>query len=156
HVRGLEVPVDDPVLVERVEGARDLGAAEGGLAPGQRALLDPALERASGEELHGEPEHALLLARAETPGDVGMLDPGRDLGFSLERADDLPLVRRLAGEELEGRGPPVRADGAVDGAHAAAAEEALDLVGAYALGVTSGHGASHPRSGRAGSPSCRR
>ena len=135
RVGGLQVPVDEPGAVDRLESARDLCAVGGRLAPGElRPLVEHRRERpATRDELEREPGDSLLLARgidlrhvlvsdrrgrarlACEAARVGRVraDPDRD---HLERDPAAePFVLRL-----------------VDGSHAALAEEAEDAVAAEA------------------------
>ena len=123
-----------------------MGVADGGadVEEEEEALLE--IERAAGavlgdgdavfDELHDEEGNAVGTGAAvEEAGDVGMFEAGEDLAFLLEATEDGTGVEAAA-EELDGdfflKGGVV-ADGAVDGAHAAAAEEAGDAIGAEAL-----------------------
>src|SRR5262249_43507475 len=129
HVRGLQVAVDEPARVDRLEAARHLGSERGGLAPRDpSALLQPLVERARRQELEHEVERARVLARALDARDVRMLDRDRELALSPEARDE--AGRRVAEEELDRDGSPARVSRLVDDPHAAASEDALDRVSA--------------------------
>src|SRR5581483_4932727 len=132
-VVGLQVAVDDPGGVDRLEAARDPDRDLDRLAPGvAAALLEHLADRAAPDELEDDEEPAPVLARRVDARHVRVRD-GRGGAALADEAAARFLARERAGEEdLEGDGSPRGVARLVDGAHAALAEEPDDLVAADA------------------------
>ena len=85
QVLGLQVAVDEPGRVHRLEGARDLGADDGRLAPRKTAFLAQTLpERASRHELEGEIGRARDHSRVQHSCHMGVHDGARRASLALE------------------------------------------------------------------------
>ena len=129
-VRGLDVAVDEALLVRRVERIGDLGEELDRASRLEGALLGEDLrEVAALDVAHGEEEDAVLLARLEDRDDVRVVEGGGDLRLPQEALPETLVLRELGGDHLE---RDLAAEpgflGAVDRAHAAAADERLDAV----------------------------
>ncbi|OFW47357.1 MAG: hypothetical protein A3J29_23325 [Acidobacteria bacterium RIFCSPLOWO2_12_FULL_67_14b] len=116
HIRGLQVTVQDALVVRGLEGAGDLD--------GQRRRpirCDRSMQRKALDVLHHEIVGADVVQRA----DMGMVQRGDGAGLALE-AGDVARLRALDGDR------PVQAGvaGGPDFAHPALADERDDLVGA--------------------------
>src|SRR4029453_12289473 len=77
QVLGLEVPVDDPLLVRRGEAARDLDRVIECLARRQSARRQAAAKSFAFEELRDDVRRAIVRTDAENGGDVGGITPPR-------------------------------------------------------------------------------
>ena len=86
-------------------------------------------EVAAGHQLHGEVALAVVLAHLVDRHDAGVVEQRHRLGLVLEPPQLVVAGQDAGPDHLQGDGP-VEADlaGAVDDAHAAAAELGLDLV----------------------------
>ena len=118
--RGVERPGDvDP-------DARRLLLVEGAVV-GQ-----PLLDRLPFHEFHGEPEAAVVLARLEDRDDARIVEPGEGLNLDLELLEEALLEVGIDGgrrvEHFDGD-PPSHGPlpGAIDGAHPAASEDAVEM-----------------------------
>ena len=139
-VRGLQVAVDDPALVQRLEGGEHPERDREGVGDAERAASQPLRRRLALEELHRDEELALVLADLVELAHVRVVDRGRGAGLPPE-----PPARRVVGAErrhlLQGDGaaePLV--PGGVDDAHPALAELPGHGVGADARGHAVGSG----------------
>jgi hypothetical protein len=128
-VGGLDVAVDDALLVGRPQGLDDLGGGLEGFAGGQGPLADPVAQGPALDELHGEEELVLDLADLVDAADVGMAEGRGRLGLADEAGPDGRVRVGRLGQELEG---DLAVEGGVLGqidlAHAALAELAEDGV----------------------------
>ena len=134
-VAGLEVAVDDEVLVGVLDGGRDLAQEREARAQGEAVGGGVGGDGDAVDVLHDEVRLAVGGdAAVEQGGDVPVVEVGEDLAFVAEAADgEVALV--AAAEELEGDAfleLVVGADPLVDGPHAADADEAGEGVGADA------------------------
>ena len=125
HVGGLDVTVDDQVLVCVLHGGADLSKelqARGGVEPVCVAVLH---DRLPFDELHREVRPSVRRAAAvEQSGDIRMLEAGEDLPLVPEAADDAVGVH-AALEHLDRHALLERiivANAKIDGSHAAMAE----------------------------------
>ena len=148
-VLGLDVAVDDAVLVGVVERARGLGGDAEGVFERELALAaEPVAQRFALDERHGEPQLAGRFAGVEHGQDVGMLEPGGEVDLALE-ALGAERGGKLGEEDLEGDGPVVaEVVREIDDRHAAAAELALE-------GVAVGEGVAHAVRHSHGAPAAR-
>jgi len=105
HVLGLEVTVEDPVLVRgrhRVgEGDRDREEP----VEGQPSLGDRARERLALDVLHREETVAVGLLDRVQGHDAGVVEGGDRPGLALEPLDLVRVLRGLRRKELEGHPP---------------------------------------------------
>ena len=130
HVLGLQVAVDDALLVGRRQPVRDLGADLDGLAQGQRAAGNALAQRLAFEQLRDDVGGALVVTRVVDREDVGMVEQARGAGLLLEAAQPVGVGREGAGQDLDRHvARQARVAGAVDLAHSARAQESGDLVG---------------------------
>ena len=100
-VGGLEVAVDDPLLVRRLERLGDLPRDGEGLVERQRAALQPFGEVFALDELHDEGADAARLLEAVDRGDVGVLQLGQDLRLALEPREAVGVGGERLGEDLD-------------------------------------------------------
>ena len=130
QVLGLEVAVDDPLLVRRRESMRDLRRVLRGLARRQRAGLEPLAQRFALQQLHDGVGHAVRGAEVEDREDVRVRERGDRARLALEARERLGVGRNPLRQHLErdvARQPRVAR--AVDLAHSSRAERSQDLVG---------------------------
>ena len=100
-VAGLEVAVDDQVLVGEVDGRADLPEELQALAHRQLPVVAVLVDRPPLDVLHDEVGAAVLGGAAvEQLGDVRMVEVGEDLALGAEAADDLVGVH-AAPDELD-------------------------------------------------------
>ena len=129
QVLGLQVPVNDPLLVRRRQPAGDLDRVVGGLAHRQRAAREPRAQRLAFEELRDDVRRTFERTELVDRRDVGVVEPAGGLGFLLEPAQAFGVQRERRGQHLD-RDVALQAlvARAVDLAHPSGAEEAEDLV----------------------------
>ena len=130
HVGGLDVPVDQPAGVRRVQRGRGLGDQRAG--PGGRQRAHPVDQRphvAAGDVAHGDVQHTVGLPGAEHRNDVRVLGGRRYAGLLDEPRPEYLVAGEVGGQHLQGH-PPVEVVvvGAVDHGHAAPADLLLDPV----------------------------
>ncbi len=101
HVGGLEVAVDDPLLVRGLERLGDLPRDGEGLVERERAALQPFGEVFALDELHDEGADAARLLEAVDRGDVGVLQLGEDLRLALEAREAVGVRGERLGEDLD-------------------------------------------------------
>ncbi len=130
HVAGLDVAMDQPLLVGCVECARRLFRECDHALRVERALLgDEPCEVRAFHVAHREEEHSFGLARLEDRDDVRVVERGGDPRLAQEALPEALVVRELGRENLERNGAAeVDVPGAIDGTHAAAAEQDVDFV----------------------------
>jgi len=125
----------DEVLVREVDGAEDDAKKLDALADGELARGAVLVDGLAFDVLGDEVGNAVIgLAGVEQLDDGGVIEDGEGLALVLEAAEDV-VVKETGANELEGDTLAEFAIGAlgeVDGAHAAAADLAKDLVGADA------------------------
>jgi hypothetical protein len=126
-VGGLEVAVDEADLMRGGEAVAGLAEHVDDLGPGPRADTQPVAEGAALDVLHGDEDLVAVDAGLVHADDVRVLQAGHGLGLALQAfAGALAGGHRL--EELEGDGAAeLGVVGGVDDAHAAGAEQLLDL-----------------------------
>jgi hypothetical protein len=151
-VGGLDVPVHHAQLVDGGEALAGLEKDPGGDAGVEGThLTDDGAEVLALEEFHDEEGELPGAAGGgvEDPDDVGVLDGLH--GFDLAGEASASVGVLLAADELEGDGLAGGGEGAVDGAHAALAEELEDAVALVEDGAfeVSGVG-GRPRGGHGG------
>ena len=129
-VRRLEVAMDDPDLVDGGQALRDLDRRRRRPRPAGRG---PARSRsfsvAPADQLHRDVLQAAVFAVFVDAADVPVADLARELDLGAEARRHLRRARHLRPQDLEG--DLVVEDlvaGAVDGAHAAAAQGRQDPV----------------------------
>ena len=128
-VGGLEVPVDDPLRVRRLERVRDLDPHLQQRPELERPSPDPLAQRLALEQLHRDEVLALVLVDLVDGADAGVVEGGGGAGLALEALERGRVPRHLRGQELERDvAAELRVLGLVDDAHAAAAELRRDPV----------------------------
>ena len=129
HIRRLEVPVDDALVVGLLERLRDLLGDLEGLVDGDRAPREPLLEVLPLDELEGEEGLPVGLLEPVDRGDVRVVEGGEEVGLALEAPQALFVLRHLGRQHLDRDVPvEVRVGGAVDLAHPPGPESRGDLV----------------------------
>ena len=128
-VAGLEVAVDDALLVGDLDGLGDLHADAGGFLHRQRSPSDLLGEGLSLGHLHHEEALALDVLEAVDPRDVGVGERREDAGLALEPLQPLHVFGEALGQHLEGHvAAELRVLGPPDLAHAALAQLRAHLV----------------------------
>ena len=128
-VRGLQVAVDDSLLVRGFERLGDLTADGDRLVQRDRALRDAVGERGAFDELEDERGAAVALFHTIDGCDVRMVQRGKQLRFAREPREAIVIGGHRGGQQLE-RDITLqpRIASAVDLAHPPAAEHRDDLV----------------------------
>src|SRR5262249_31382629 len=134
EVGGLDVAVDDALVVGVAEGAGGLEDDLAGLLGVEGALaLDVLVEVDAVDELHGQVPGAIDLLELGDPDDVGVAELQGAGGLALEAVEQGGLARQLAVEDLQGDlAARLRVAGAVDGPHPAGGDVVEHLVLAQA------------------------
>ena len=130
HVAGLDVAVHHAVGVRGVERLGDLGdQVDGPLGRQRAAALDQRAEVGPVDEAHVDEQPAVDLAVVVDRDDVRLAQPGDGVGLALEAALVLRVVGQRGGQQLQrDLAVAARVVGAVDLAHAARTDDALDPV----------------------------
>ena len=102
NVAGLDVPVNDALLMRMLHGLADGDEELQSLAGRQMLLVAELRDRNAMDEFHHEVRPATVgRARIEHLGDVGVVHQRQGLAFGLEPGDHLPRVHpRL--DDLQG------------------------------------------------------
>ena len=126
----LDVAVDEPARVRRVERVRDRREQGDGALGLERAVrLDDAVEIDAVDVAHDDVEPAVLLARVEHLDDARMLDLGGRAPLALEARAEADVVGEVRRQQLDRpRLVEVQVAAAVHRAHAALADHRLDPV----------------------------
>ena len=129
QVRGLDVPVNDFLLVRHRERRRRLAAEFLHIGDIERTLpLDHVLEGFTLHELHRNEGLALILAERVDGGDVGMVELGGKPSLALEAIGERGIAQGALAEQLErDRSIEVHIVGTVDLAHGSFAKELVKL-----------------------------
>lgn len=119
QVGRLDIAVDDPLPVRRVEGVGDLGAEIEDRRFRHRARREERLERLPLEQFHGEEALSFVLAEIVDRADVWMVQRRGSARLPFEPLDRARIVGQLRGQELQ-RDVPAQSQilGAIDDAHA--------------------------------------
>src|SRR5215472_6260654 len=109
--------------MSRIQSVRNLNREVEQCVDLKRLAFDQVPERLSFEQLHGDERLALMFANFVNRADIGMVERGRRLSFTLEPFQCLAVLRQSLGQELE-CDEAMKLDilGLVDDTHAAAAE----------------------------------
>ena len=133
QVRRLQVAMDHPARVQRVERIEDLQRDGGGVGRRQRPTCHARAERLAREELHRHDQPVVGLLDFVELADVGMRDAGRGPGLTPQpfprRVVDLAANRLQSDSAIE----PFIA-GRVHDPHAALADLPFDLVAPDTVG----------------------
>ena len=132
--------MDHAAVVGVPQGPGDGDAELGHLPPLKRAAAAELLfQAAAGHEFHGIEDLLLILAKAENPHDVRMVELSQRLDLGLETVAEVGLLGHVGGQQFDGGRLARRVvDAHVDRAHAAAADSADDSVWAKARGKHGG------------------
>ena len=101
YVLGLEVAVDDPLLVRLFERLRDLQREGKALSQGKRPGFEALGERRAFDELHDEGPDAAALLEAEDRGDVRVMKLREELRLALEAGEALLVLGEGRGQHLD-------------------------------------------------------
>jgi len=93
-VRGLDVAVDNPLCVGRIERVGELDPQVQKLLRLDGPAGDPTLQRPALQKLHGDEGLAFVLVDVVDGADVGVVQSGSGAGLTLE-----PLLRLVAREQ---------------------------------------------------------
>ena len=130
HVLGLQVAVNDPLLVRRGEARGDLPGQVQRSAEGQGAAGELLPKAPSLDDLGDEVEGLALVPDVEDGDDVRIGQRGGGPRLPLEPRDALGMAGEGLGKDLDrDRSPEPRVPRAVDLAHPARAERRKDLIG---------------------------
>jgi hypothetical protein len=141
HVAGLEVAVDDTVLVGGRKGVGDLRSDLERLGQGERPLLQRLGERLAAQVLHHEERLALLLPDVVQRADGGVLEGGDGARLPLEAGAQRGIESELRRQDLQrDRALEAGVAGPVDLAHAPGPDQVENLVRAEAHTRRQGHG----------------
>ena len=100
-VRGLQIAMDDPLLVRRLERLGDLLRDRQRLVERNRAPRDPLREILALDEFHDERLHAVGVLQAVDRRDVRMVQRGEDFGFALKPRQPVGVACQRRGQDLE-------------------------------------------------------
>ena len=134
HVRGLQVAMDDAVLVGLLERLRDLLRDGERFVEWDRAALQPVREVLALDEFHREEVDARGVVErgaleAVDVGDVRVIERREQLGLALEARQALGVRRERGRQHLDRHvAVELRVGGAIHLAHPARAERRDDLV----------------------------
>ena len=135
--------MDDPLLMRGFEGLRNLPGDDERLIDWNRSACDQLVEALAVDEFKLEELRAVGFFETVDLCDVRMVERGEDLSFAAETGDALGIVRERGRQDLQRHvTSELRVLGAVDLAHAAAAYERDDFVGAEASARSESHAAS--------------
>ena len=128
-VLGLQVSMDDALLVGRRQPPRDLGAHLDGLSHRERSAPQPLAQRLSLEQLHDGVGAPYVGAEVVYRKDVRMGEGRHRLGLALEAGQGVGALVQVGGQHLDRHvAVELRVASAVDLAHASGAEGRDDLV----------------------------
>jgi len=133
QVLGLQIAVEQGLVVGGAETTRDLDGDLGRLANGQGARLEALAQRLALEQLHDREDESFVHADIVNRQDVGMRQGGHGLGLALEPRTALRISGDARGQYFDrdvAIEPAVA--GAIDLAHASRADGGHDFIGAKA------------------------
>ena len=130
NVLGLDVPVDDALLVGALQGHEDLGGEVDGLLPADGALLlDILLQGDAVDKLHDDVLDLVAKADIVHLDNVGVVEHRDGLGLIAETAQEIAVVGKFFLQNLDGHPAALHAVvGLVDIGHAAHADKLVDFV----------------------------
>ena len=130
HIVGLDVPVDDALLVGALQGHEDLGGEVDSLLPADGAfLLDILLQGDAVDKLHDDVLDLVAKADIVHLDNVGVVEPRDGLGLIAETAQEIAVVGKFFLQNLDGHPAALHAVvGLVDIGHAAHADKLVDFV----------------------------
>ena len=139
-VGGLQVAVNDPLLVGSFQCFRDLPRDWQCLVERKRPTRNSISEGLSFDQFHDEGERAARIFDAMNGGDVRMIEGGQHFRFALEPCKSLGISGERVRQDLQRNvalQPGVAR--AIDLAHAAGADGADDFVGTESGTRSKGH-----------------
>ena len=140
-VRRLEIAVDDPLVVRRLERLRRSRARWRVPRQPAAALSRSARQRLAVDQLEHEETLAVRFLEAVNAADMRVVQSGEDLRFTAKPRQALRIVRDAVGQSLQRNvAAEIRVPRPVDLAHPAGAEQRHDLVGAKARAGGERHG----------------
>lgn len=125
----LDVPVDDPLGVDVLQGVRHPGQDGRRLPKGEAPFLNELVQPLPVQKLHGDVVDALHLAVVVDLDDVGVVHAGKDLGLPVEAAHKPGVPEEALLGNLQGhQAARLPVLGLVDGGHPPEAHLLQDLV----------------------------
>src|SRR5262249_1653596 len=150
HVLGLQIAMDDALVVRGRQAAGDLHAVLDRLADRQRAALQRLTQRLAGEQLRHDVRRRCVGADVVDDDDVGMVERGGSARLLFEAPEAIGIGGEERRQDLEGDvAAEPRVTGAEDLAHTARADGTDDFVGADARAGGEGHVGGDSTLGRA-------
>jgi hypothetical protein len=92
HIRGFEIPVDNPVLVRGFQTFGDLASVIQGVVDGDRVLLDSLSQCLTLGQLHHKEALSVVFLKAVQGGNVLMAQRSEQLGFPLKPSKSLGIL----------------------------------------------------------------
>ena len=93
--------MNDPLLVRGFKGFRDLRRDGQRFVNGDRATRNPLRQVLALHEFHHEGVNVTRLFEPVNDRDVGMIQRGEGLGFTLEASETVGVMREFLGEDLD-------------------------------------------------------
>src|SRR5262249_22528675 len=100
EVLGLQVAVDDPLLVRRGEPLRDLAGEEDALSLRDRSPRESLAQRLALEELHRRVRDAVVSSEVEDRQDARMRERRDGQRLALEAGESGGVLRERLGQDL--------------------------------------------------------
>jgi hypothetical protein len=100
-VRGLQIAMDDPLLVRRFERVGNLPGDRQGLIDRDRAPCNALREILTLDEFHHEGVHACRFLESVDRRDVGMIQRGESLRLSFKPSETLGLLGERVRQDLD-------------------------------------------------------
>src|SRR5438552_3841031 len=130
-IRGLQIPVDNPLFMCGFEGLRDLLGNRESIVNRNWSSCDASIQALTVDEFEHEELLAVSFVQTVNGADVRMVQGSEDLGFAAESCETLGVVCERLGENLQRDvAPELRVMRAIHLAHAARAKERDDFVSA--------------------------
>jgi hypothetical protein len=122
-VGGLQIAVDDPFLMRRIERGGDLSGNSESLGDGQRPARQPICERWALDQLEDERRHAITFFQSVDRADVGMVERGEQPRLAREAHAPFRIGCELRRQDLDRDvAPELGVARPIDLAHAARAK----------------------------------
>ena len=139
-VGGLQVAVDDPLLVRRFQRLSDLLRDGECFVDRHGTLRDAIRERWALDEFHHQRRHAIALLEAVNLRDMRVVQRRQDFGLTLESRQPLRVRRNRRGQHLDRNGTlQVGVRRPIHLPHAAHSDLGGDFIGAEASAGGQGH-----------------
>ncbi len=128
-VRWFDVAVDYALCVSSIQCVGDLDGQRQNYLGFHRSPADAMLQRYAIQKLHGDERLSVLLANVVDRTDIGVIQRGRSLRFTLKAGERLWVSGNIIGKELESdEAMQSRVLSLVDHTHPAATELLYDAV----------------------------